>query len=182
MLILASVVTLSSQSVLAGVVDSGPVNIVIPPTIDGIYFNLVNGASGVTPATAPPGWDFDPFAQSGPLLSFFWATASGAGGVGASNVYTVLAPGAPIDGSRTFVQSAQSAATVNFRTTNPNAFLGLHFLNEGTGVINFGWVELSTTGPSGFPASIIRYAFEDTGAAITIPPITPVRLQSFDVE
>jgi hypothetical protein len=179
MLILASVVTFSSQSVLAAVVDSGPVNIPIPATIDGIYFNIATGANGITPG-AVPGWDIDPFQQTGPVLAFFWTATSG--GVGAANVYTVLAPGATIDGTSTFVQSAQAAASVNFKATLPNAFLGVHFTNEGTGAINFGWIELSTTGPTGFPATIIRYAFENTGAAITIPPITPVRLQSFDVD
>jgi hypothetical protein len=35
-----------------------------------------------------------------------------------------------------------------------------------TNATNFGWVHLNTTGTTGFPATIVDYAYEDSGASI----------------
>ena len=32
-----------------------------------------------------------------------------------------------------------------------------------TSATNFGWVHLNTTGTTGFPATIVDYAYEDSG-------------------
>ena len=47
--------------------------------------------------------------------------------------------------------------------------MGLKFRNDLTGSINYGYVKLTTTAPDGFPATITGRAYENTGAAITVP-------------
>ena len=58
----------------------------------------------------------------------------------------------------------------NYRAGETGGYLGVHFLNETTGVVNYGWVQLSTTAGTtpaqGFPATILGYAFDNTGAGI----------------
>jgi hypothetical protein len=62
------VLSLSAPVTMAAVVDSGPISIAIPQTSVGIYINVVTGVSNVAPALAP-GWDLNPFNNSG--LAFF---------------------------------------------------------------------------------------------------------------
>src|SRR5262245_18636622 len=65
----AVVLSLASSSSMAAFVDSGPVNIVIPDDIDGIYMNLVTGVSSNVAASAP-GWDINPYSATGTATNF----------------------------------------------------------------------------------------------------------------
>ena len=49
----------------------------------------------------------------------------------------------------------------------------MRFLNESAGIINYGWLLLTTSAPLGFPATIDGWCYESSGAAITIrtPPL-----------
>jgi hypothetical protein len=155
----------------AAIVESGPVNINVPNTFSGVYINLLTGATGATPG-AVPGWDFGPWGSSS-LLSFFWngTPANTAGGVAATATgpYLDLALGSFVSAASVYSASATSAAAAAFQTSGTH-FLGFRFLNEATGIVNFGYAQFSTTGPGGFPATIVRYAYENTGAGITVVP------------
>ena len=155
----------------ATVITSGPLNLAVPQNIDGIYLNLVTGGTGTT-GSGLPGWDFNPYATStATVLSFNFAT--GSGGVAVGGVLQNLAPGSTISAASTFLTGLQTTATANsiFRAGVTGGYLGLRFVNEATGLTNYGWVQMTTTGPNGFGATILRYAYENSGAAITIAPI-----------
>jgi len=50
-----------------------------------------------------------------------------------------------------------------------DGYIGVAFYNEGTGTVNYGYLHVTTTGPLGFPAEALDWAYDNTGAAITIP-------------
>ena len=50
-----------------------------------------------------------------------------------------------------------------------DGYIGIAFYNEGTGMVNYGYIHLATTDPTGFPANMLDYAFDSSGAPITIP-------------
>lgn len=162
---------MSAGSAHAAIVSfSTPIN--VPNTVEGVYVNLATGASN-TNSTFLPGWDFNAY-SSGGALAFFWLSpGSSPGGVVASSAgpYLDLAPGAVISSASSFSQNAQPPASAAFRTTGTHT-LGLRFLNESTGAINYGYLTLQTTGTSGFPATITGWSFDNTGSAITVAGAT----------
>ena len=91
----------------------------------------------------------------------------------------ILPAGTTISSTSTFSRTIQAASSL--RTGFASAYIGVAFINEGTGVANYGWVEFSTTSSTGFPATIVRYAYENTGQPITAGT-TPVSLQSFGID
>ena len=169
--VLAGVALSAPVVAKAAIVESGPVNINIPNTFAGVYINLLTGATGITPA-AVPGWDIGPWGSSN-LLSFFWngTPANTAGGVAGTTTgpYLDLALGSFVSGASVFTASAASAQAAAFQTGGTH-FLGFRFLNEATGIVNFGYAQFSTTDGGGFPATLVRYAYENTGAGITVVP------------
>lgn len=168
---LAGVALAAPGMMEAAVVDSGPLNLVVPNTFDGAYINFLTGASGTSGGTVA-GWDWNPY-NSGTALSFFWAaTPSQASGVASTTTgpYLNLAPGTMISGASTFAQVTASTATTAFQVTG-NEILGFRFFNENTGVINYGYAVLNTTASTGFPLTVTRYFYENTGAAITVTAV-----------
>ena len=166
-----SMLCLASSVATAAVIDSGPVNIVLPNTFAGVYINILTGATG---SASFAGWDLNPY-LTGTGMGIFWDTTNttSTGGVVAAATTTpflVLAPGATISVASTFSRTIQAASS--FRVTQ-DAFLGFRFFNEGTSAVNYGYAELTTTGPDGFPMTIVHYVYENTGA-----PITTVNLLS----
>ena len=160
----------------AHVVYSGPRNVTIPPTETGLGINFVTGkmsSDGVS------GLDFavakgDPYLW-GPVMYFSWgggAASEDNAGVASSvaRTYLVLAPGDTIGPSSTFIRDSwgQSSAFFNY-WRGMNGYLGVKFMNEDTGEVNYGYVHMLTTSGNGFPAMIMDYAYDNTGAAITIP-------------
>jgi hypothetical protein len=173
-LALAATASLTSTA-FAAVVDSGPLSIPVPNNIDGIYYNVLTGATGAT-GGATTGWDVNVF-NAGTFLAFFWPTnpvANSNGGVATGTVYTNVADGGVVGPASTFaVASGASGAAnfANFTTTGPKV-LGIRFFNEtAPGSIHFGYVRMDKTGTTGFPATITRVVFESTpNTAITVTP------------
>lgn len=155
----------------AGIVSfSTPIT--VPNTFDGIYINLLTGATGATGA-AVAGWDFNPY-NSGTSLSFFWnATPSQASGIASttSGPYLDLPAGSVISAASTFTAVTGTSAAAAFQTTGTH-ILGFRFFNENTGAVNYGYMNLSATGSTGFPLTITGWSFENTGGAITVPGAT----------
>jgi hypothetical protein len=148
--------------------------LVIPNNIDGVYINIVTGVTG-TSGLDVSGWDINPY-NNGAGLTFYGSAspagilASGTPGTGAQAV--ALAPGAVIGAGGQFNQFQTRGAA--FQVTGQE-YLGFKFLNESTGVYNYGWALISTSASSGvnlgFPASILGYAYENSGGSITIPSV-----------
>lgn len=156
------------------VVDSGLLSVNLPPTAYGLSFNFLRGEWSDLPF---PGDDFasyfgGPFA---PYALFYWGsdTNPGRGGGVADTTfgpYRVLRSGDTIGPDSVFseVSSGRYAETRRF-LEGVNGYLGFRFYNEETRQINYGYVHLQTTWPTGYPAKVIGYAYDRTGAPITIP-------------
>lgn len=144
-------------------------SIVIPNNFDGIYINLVTGAAS---ATEISGFDINPYGGSNGLL-FYWGGDAGSvsAGVASSTTgpYRDLAVGAVVSSASTFSQSANGTnnEAAAFHTSGTH-HLGLRFMNEATGALNYGFLTLLTTGTSGFPATITGWSYENTGASIVV--------------
>ena len=151
---------------------SAPIPVLLgtdPPYEGATYLNLVSGAIGNTQATVP-GWDVKiEYGGGAGALSFVGDSAPN--GV----LSTVLAPqydvalalnfGRTISASDTFVPGFVQA--YDFYTQGER-YLGLKFLNEVTGVSNYGWLKvLSGNFPGGSLASILGYGYESAGRATT---------------
>ena len=50
-----------------------------------------------------------------------------------------------------------------------DGYIGVIFYNETTAAINYGYLHVTTTAPGGFPAHVLDWAYDSSGAAITIP-------------
>ena len=138
---------------------------VIPNTLDGLYLNLVTGT--ISTASVPPvGWDINPY-NSGTGFGFFAPAVPSGQGTLASGPTALSLLGGQTIGLAGIYQPDQALGT-NFQITGIH-YAGFRFLNESTGTSNYGWIKLSTTGGagSGFPAKLLGYAYENTGAAIT---------------
>ena len=173
----AVAITSAAVSSPAAIVYVDPTDISIPDTIDGIYINLVTGATSTTGLT---GYDINPYDNGAGLTFYGAASPSGVlatGVAGTSAVAQKLTAGTTISATPTvgFYNQFQTVGTA-FQTPGLG-YLGLRFLNESTGVVNYGWVEVSSgTGGAfpGFPASITRWAFENTGLSINAGQTTAV--------
>ncbi|HVJ61856.1 MAG TPA: hypothetical protein VM555_04000 [Tahibacter sp.] len=179
----ASVLSLASSSAIAAVVCNNT-GFAIPQTGDGIYFNLVTGATGTT-GGAVDGFDLNLYGTTR-LQAYSGADVSennallGTVVAGVNNdLYTVLAAGQPIGAASSW--TSESGAMTNFNVGVTGAFVGIKFDNEATGAVNFGWLQITTTGPNGYPANVTAYCYDNTGADINAGT-TPVSLQNFSVD
>ncbi len=148
-------------------------NLNVPATSEGLYVNLVTGVSGTTEASVP-GFDIDIYAavSTNPSgqMRFYWGPAAtgGAGVVSSGDSYLALGPGAVIGPGSTFSRAAFTGDTSAWQV-GTTAYLGVRFLNESGASTTYGWIQLSTSAPLGFPATIVGWCHEDSGAAITTP-------------
>ncbi len=152
-------------------------NLAVPATLAGVYINLASGATGAS-AGAVAGWDFNPY-QTTSGLGFYWnitdpvGADSGAGvvTVPAGTVYADLAFGTVVGVASPF-SSAIQGSNPTYRTTGTH-YLGFRFNNSGT--LNYGYAAIQSTAGSGngagFPATLLGWRYEDTGAAITVSAI-----------
>ena len=158
--------TMAVPNADATIVYSGLVNIDVPNTFDGVYINLVTGATGTTGGSVP-GWNWNPY-NSGTSMSFFWNTSPNNQGLSLDGTtYGVLPFGTSIGSGNTYIALTAAAAAAGW-SAGANAYLGVQILNSVTGQTNYGWVHLMTTGATGFPATIVDYAYDNTAnTAIT---------------
>jgi uncharacterized protein (TIGR03382 family) len=145
-----------TQNAEAAIVSSGPVNINIASNIDGVYLNVVTGATG-TSGAGVSGWDVNPYSSTS--LQFFSAT--GGGYVGTGSATNNLAPGTAIDGSSGFITVIGTATGFNLNSSDN--LVGFRFQNEANGnAVHYGWMRISVAGTlAGQPRAIVAYAYED---------------------
>lgn len=156
-------IAMPAQAVL---VYSGPVNISIPDNIDGIYFNVVTGASG-TSGGAVPGWDINPYSALtgwfnlwGPTTTT-WLSPSGLIG----GPYP-LAVGTTIDATGVYTRPGGGTNVGTQVTLNAANYFGFRFANESMGgAINYGWLEV-TFGATAGQRAITGYAFDNAGVGV----------------
>jgi len=148
------------------------VNYVIANSTDGSSINWVTGAT--CDCDTNPGFHFNPWSSGGNLAFWWWNGTDLRAGVSFDGTtYAVLGPGDVIGPASTFISAGFPAGTVNWRQAdNVDGYLGFRFDNGGT--TNYGYVRLTTTGTTGHPATIVSYAYNSAGGAITIPLVDPV--------
>lgn len=118
-----------------------------------------------------PPFDFNIWMSSG-NMAFFWPRTGAIeeGGVGVGTTYSVLQPGDTIGPSSTFLTGLGTANTANWRqAANVDGYLGFRFTHPTTNITNYGYARITTTGTTGFPATIVSWAFNSAGDPITIP-------------
>ena len=163
--------SLGASVAQAQVVDSGllATPISVPNTTAGVYLNVLTGATGAT-GTGLPGWDFNPWGSlTAPAgLALFWPAPATSGGVSTAGVYDNMAVGATVGPASTFIQTTTPASAANLRLGG-TVYVGMRFLNETGSTLHYGFVQMTTTAPTGFPAQIVRYVFNATpNTAVTI--------------
>jgi hypothetical protein len=166
------------------------VNLDLPPTLLGASINWQTGATCTGTNEAPcdnayhlrvaTGFGVPVFVFRFPTLDDFVLDDSfrSYGLVGESTDNGQLAPplysGATIGPDQTFVFPGQPFETASWVTADGvDAYVGFRFLNSVSGRINYGYAHLVTSGAdpieTGFPATIVGYAYNQRGDAITIP-------------
>lgn len=160
----------------AAIVYSGPLNLSVPTTNGqgGIYIDLTKPGSSFIPTksgggaaeglnTLLPGWDFNFYQSSasyGNALRWYYNTGSKAVFDGANHT-AALSAGVTVDGS----SSLGSYLTMTPEFTGTTAFMGVEFLNASSNPL-FGWIRITGGSTAGIPATIVDWAYENSGAGI----------------
>lgn len=166
----------STQAFAAILCANTPID--IPANINGVYVNFVTGVSNTS---AVAGWDFSAYAASGNFRFFSSSSANNTTRyVGTGTVVDLLAAGTMIDATSILAASGVVQPGV-FQAGVTNGYVGVAFNNEGAAATNYGWASVTTTGPSGFPATINEYCYQDDGTGI-MAGTTPVSLQSYSID
>lgn len=146
------------------IIDSGLLNLSIPATSTGLYYNWLTATPCTASCTPTTNYHFNGWANGG-NLAFFWPGTNVSMCVSSGASCSVLTSGAVIGPSSTFSEGNSA----NF-VTGGTLYLGFQFVNTNTTLVNYGYVKLTTTGPTtGFPATLVEYWYDNSGAAITIP-------------
>ena len=142
-----------------------------------MYINFVTGERSTTTEIA--GFDFNPYNNNAGLTFYGAASPSGilaTGTPGFTATATVLAFGALISSAGQYNQF-QTQGT-GFHVTGQE-YVGLRFLNEATGLINYGWALMQTTANTspnaGFAAYVLGYGYENTGLSSRLASMTTTR-------
>lgn len=178
--------SLASTAALGAVVCSNT-SIAVPQTLDGVYVNLVTGATG-TSGNSVSGWDFNLYnygSDKEPQVALYQGADDANKAVvwdPTSELYLALEAGVPIGPSSAFTgEQIEGMNQMSPWHAGVNRFIGVRFTNDTTSAVNYGWVNMTTTSPGGFPANIVSWCYDNTGAAINAGT-TPVSLQQFSVD
>lgn len=164
----ATAAVVAPQQADAAIIYSGPVNIVVPDNIDGVYMNVVTGATG-TSGGSVAGWDINPYSAAAGSFNLWGATTStwfSPGGLigGPYNLAAGTLIGPP--NTNFFRPGGGTNIGPQMNLNSSDNFLGFKFTNEAMGGMEqYGWVQFQFGATAG-ERSIIGYAYEDTGAAI----------------
>jgi hypothetical protein len=165
-------VLMTASKADASVVYSGPQNINVPTTniFGGIYLDLTQPGSFFIPTTSGsgpadglntllPGWDVNFYRGSTALR--WWYNTGVYGVYNASHHVAALGAGVMIDGS----SSLGTWQTMTPEFTGTTAFMGVEF-PDASNIELFGWIRIAGGPTAGMPATIVDWAYEDSGAGI----------------
>jgi hypothetical protein len=145
--------------------------VAVPNDIDGVYFNFLTGVYG---SAEMPGFDFNPYNNNAGLTFYGNASPSGilaTGTPGTNAQAQSLAFGALISSTGQYNQYQTRGDTFH---GGGQSYVGLRFLNEVTGIVNYGWALMSSSAGDGFPATVLGYGYENTGLSITAGQMSSV--------
>ena len=146
---------------------TGSINVSLIQDADGSTFDFVTGLAGTYSGSRVDDINLYDFGDGMYVYWYGDATSLSVGGAtDGSGEFAVLNSGATIGPGSSF--SPASVPMVNW-TGGADGYLGIAFENESTGELNYGYIHMTTTGPDGYPGQWLEYAYDKTGAAITIP-------------
>jgi len=154
------------------VVCSAPIDHAIANTTNGTSISWISGS--IVDSDPSTGYDVNLYgASSG--LSMWWNNAptanAGVAPTTSSSNYSVLTNGAVIGPASTW--SRTNGAMTAFRA-GVDGYFGFRFdCSALGGTTCYGYAHLRTTAATGFPATLVDYCYDRTGAAITIPGTPP---------
>ena len=148
--------------------DSGVINLPVNPDFTGLYVNWLTGdwcSSSGGPCSGAGGYDFNPWTPT-TFMTFFWP-GDNAGNcvVDGSNDCVIVNSGTTIGPASAF----GTGTSATFISGNTTGFMGFSFINANTSQVNYGYASFQTTFGTGYPATLVRYWYDNSGAAITIP-------------
>jgi hypothetical protein len=165
-------VMMTASKADASVVYSGPVNLNVPTTniFGGIYLDLTKPGSFFIPHTSGsgpadglntllPGWDVNFYKGTSALR--WWYNTGVYAVFNASHHVAALGAGVMVNGSS--LLGTYQAMTPEF--TGTTAFMGVEFPNASNTEL-FGWIRIIGGSTAGIPATIVDWAYEDSGAGI----------------
>ncbi len=150
-------------------VVTGVINLPLINSLDGSAFNFLTGSLHAYDVGVV---DHINLYNIGSGMRVYWyADVSGIVGVGGvpdsgGVEYAVLQVGDVI-GPASTIRSA-SIPMANW-IGGANGYIGVAFENTDTGQLNYGYIHMTTTGPLGYPAQLLKYGYNKAGEAITIP-------------
>ena len=171
-------VLMTASKVEAAVVYSGLENISVPTTngAGGIYIDLTKPGSFFIPtksgggateglSTLLPGWDVNFYQSGAGNLKWYYPKVNGVQLTHAvfNGAYHVapLGAGVMVDGS----SSLGTYQTMVPEFTGTTAYMGVDFLNAQNNKL-YGWIRITGGATAGFPATIVDWAYDDSGAGI----------------
>ncbi|MEO5733209.1 MAG: PEP-CTERM sorting domain-containing protein [Rubrivivax sp.] len=167
-------VALASATAQAAVINvdfSGNPFSTVPFNIDGFYLNVVTGATG-TSGGAVPGYDLNPYfsGSGGATPGARFLLPSTGGMVGAAGAATPLANNSTVAAASSFINGVVNTNQISAPTIST---FGFSFLNEGTGLTNYGYVVVQQSANPATAGSVrvLRYAYDNMGQSITVSPV-----------
>jgi hypothetical protein len=165
---------MTAQKADAAVVYSGLENLSVPTTngAGGIYLDLtkpgssfIPTGSGTGPAeglnTVLPGWDVNFYGSGAGNLRWAYGNGGALAVFNGSHHVAALDAGVMVDGSSTL----GTYQTMVPEFTGNTAFMGVEFFNASNNPL-FGWIRITGGPTQGFPATIVDWAYDDSGAGI----------------
>lgn len=158
------------HGVQAGNIVHGAINQAVDDSVDGSAFNFASGSyhaySGTLTSDDVNFYDYG----DGSITAYWYGDAVPApyqaGGVADETGTTKVLHSGDTIGPDSLVGG--SAIMTNW-LAGADGYVGVVFYNETTSQLNYGYIHLVTTGPLGFPAQVLEWAYDNSGAAITIP-------------
>jgi len=144
----------------------GTINRTLVQSMDGSTFDFVTGQFGTYD---PDRVDDINLYDVGYGMYTYWygdVSALDVGGViDGGGEFAVLQEGDVVGPASAI--SAASKAMTNW-LGGASGYIGIAFENEDTGLLNYGWIQMTTSGPDGYPATWGDYCYNNAGEAITI--------------
>lgn len=151
------------SDIVTGVIDE-----LVNADEDGSTLDLVTGLWGTYDGMRMDDINLYDYGD-GTLTAYFYgdltnlavgSVADASGNVAVLQSGAIVGPGSTITNSSFYLTNWLGGA---------DGYLGIAFQNEETGQLNYGYIHMTTTAPMGFPARVIEYAYDKSGAAIRIP-------------
>lgn len=158
-----------------GSIVSGTINQAVAQSGDGSSFDFATGDyHGYDPSISSDDINLYVGGEDGSMYVYWYgdqvppAFSDLVGGVVDSGgvEFAVLHSGDTVGPSSTV--SAGSQPMTNW-LGGADGYVGIAFYDEISGTVDYGYLHLTTSGPVGFPAQALEWAYDSSGAAITIP-------------